>query len=105
MFLFVIHTFIDLPAVPIALLTEDGCVDDRIMAERHISVPVMLTSGDVREWFLRFKICSKANTWSKETMSLILPTLSEYQSFWHEWNSHKMFKKIMALRNSTSLLG
>ena len=34
-------------------------------------------SGDVREWFLRFEICSKANKWSKETMSLKLSTLLE----------------------------
>ena len=50
----------------ITLVTEGGCVDERIMAERHISVPVMFSSGDVREWFLRFEICSKANKWSKE---------------------------------------
>ena len=60
MFLYVIHT-LSLPAVPITLVAEGGCVDERIMAEYHVSVPVMFSSGDVCKWFLRFKICSKAN--------------------------------------------
>ena len=47
------------------------------VSERHISVPVIFSSGDVSEWFLRFEICSKANKWSKETMLLKLPTLLE----------------------------
>ena len=47
MFLFVMHT-LSLPAVPITLVAEDGCVDERIMAERLISVPVIFSSGEVR---------------------------------------------------------
>ena len=47
--------------MPITLVAEGGCVNERVMAECHISVSVMFSSGDVREWFLRFKICSKAN--------------------------------------------
>ncbi len=76
MFLFVVHT-LSLPVVPIRLVVEGGCVDDCIMAEHPINFPVMFSSGDVREWFLRFEICSKANKWSKKTMSLKLPTLLE----------------------------
>ena len=41
------------------------------------SLPVKFSSGDVREWFLRFEICRKTNKWSKETMSLKLPQLLE----------------------------
>ena len=37
------------------------------------SFPVKFSSGDVREWFLRFEISSETNKWSKETMSLKLP--------------------------------
>ena len=48
MFLFVIHT-LSLPAVPITLVAEGGCVNERFMAERHISVPVIFSSEDVRE--------------------------------------------------------
>ena len=47
------------------------------MAERHISVPKPLATGDPGEWFLRFEICSKANSWNKETMALKMPTLLE----------------------------
>ena len=75
------------------------------MAERHISVLVMFSSGDVREWFLRFEICSKANKWSKEIMSLRLLKLLEDEALWHGWNCQKILKKIMTLRNSTFLLG
>ena len=44
-------------------------------------IPVMFPSGDVLEWFLRFEICSRANKWSKETMSLRLLTLLEGEAF------------------------
>ena len=63
--------------MPITLVAEGGCVDGCTKAERHSSVPVIFSSGDVREWFLRFEICSQANKWSKKTMSLKLPMLLE----------------------------
>ena len=91
--------------MPISLLTEGGCVDDCIMTKRHISVSVIFSLGDVRKWFLRFKICIKTNKRSKETISLILPTLLKGEALCHRWNCHKMFKKIMTLQNYTSLLG
>ena len=104
MFLFVIHT-LSLPVVPITLVAEGGCVNERIMAEHHSSVPVMFSSGDVHEWFLRFEICSKANKWSNETISLKLPTLLEGEALavWVELSED--VQEIMTLRNSTSLLG
>ncbi len=69
-----------LPAVPITLVAEGGYVHERTMTQRHISVPLMFSAKDVRELILRFEICSKANKWSKETMSLKLPMLSEFEA-------------------------
>ena len=47
------------------------------MAERHISVPRVFTTGDISEWLQRFEICSKANKWDNEIKALKLPTLLE----------------------------
>ena len=47
------------------------------MAERHISVPKPLASGDANEWFTRFDICSRANGWRDQTKAIKLPTLLE----------------------------
>ena len=30
------------------------------------SLAVKFSSGDIREWFLRFEICNETNKWSKE---------------------------------------
>ena len=47
------------------------------MAEKHISIPKPFCTGDISEWFLKFEICSKANTWNAETQAVKLPTLLE----------------------------
>ena len=47
------------------------------MAERHVSVPKPFASGDANEWFQRFDICSRANSWNNATKALKLPTLLE----------------------------
>ena len=50
---------------------------ERSIAERHISVPKPLATGNPVEWFQKFEICSKANNWNAETMAVKLPTLLE----------------------------
>jgi len=47
------------------------------MAEKHISIPKPFCTGDISEWFLKFEICCKANTWNAETKAVKLPTLLE----------------------------
>lgn len=47
------------------------------MANRHISLPNSLASGDANEWFKRYEICAKANEWNESSMALRLPTLLE----------------------------
>ena len=47
------------------------------MAERHISLPKPFSSGDAKDWFLRFEICAKANGWKEEDQAVKLPTLLE----------------------------
>ena len=59
----------------VTLVAEDGST--KSMAERHISVPKPFASGDAKEWFQQFGICSRANGWSDATKALKLPTLLE----------------------------
>ena len=33
------------------------------MAATHVSIPKSFSSGDAREWFQKFEICSDANGW------------------------------------------
>ena len=47
------------------------------MAEKHISIPKPFSSGDIGEWFQRFEICCKANSWDDAKKALKLPTLLE----------------------------
>ena len=47
------------------------------MAERHVSLPKPFASGDVHEWFQRFEICCRANSWNAATQALKLPMLLE----------------------------
>ena len=47
------------------------------MAERHISLQKPFVSGDVKDWFQRFEICSAANEWRAEDQAKKLPTLLE----------------------------
>ena len=46
-------------------------------SSKHISVPKTFSSGDLDEWFCRFKICCKANEWNGATKAAKLPTLLE----------------------------
>ena len=46
-------------------------------AERHISVPKPLAASDPVEWFQKFEICSKANSWDEARKAVKLPTLLE----------------------------
>ena len=47
------------------------------MAERYVSLPRPLSSGDVKDWFQQFDICARANGWDAETKAKKLPTLLE----------------------------
>ena len=47
------------------------------MADRHISIPRPFATGDPIEWFQKFEICSKANSWDAAKMAIKLPTLLE----------------------------
>ena len=47
------------------------------MAERHISLPKPFSSEDVKDWFQRFEICTRANGWDAATKATRLPTLLE----------------------------
>ena len=47
------------------------------MAERHISVPKPLATGDPVEWFTKFEICFRANEWNDDKKIKKLPTLLE----------------------------
>ena len=47
------------------------------MAERHISLSKPFSSGDGKDWFQRFEICSVANGWKVEDKAIKLPTLLE----------------------------
>ena len=44
------------------------------MATIHVSIPKSFASGDTREWFQKFEICSEANGWDAAKK---LPTLLE----------------------------
>jgi len=59
------------------------------MAERHISLPKPFSSGDARDWFQRFEICSAANRWKAEDQAIKLLTLLEGEALaiWLELTS------------------
>ena len=50
------------------------------VAERHVSVPVSFSGGDIVGWLKRFEICSKTNKWTAEIQALKLHTLLEGES-------------------------
>ena len=47
------------------------------MAERYVSLPRLFSSGDVKDWFQQFDICTWGNGWDVETEAKKLPTLLE----------------------------
>ena len=47
------------------------------MAATHVSIPKSFSSGDAREWFQKFEICSDANGWDGAKKAKKLPTLLE----------------------------
>lgn len=47
------------------------------MASTHVSLPKPFNTGDATEWFQRYEICSRANSWDDEKKALKLPTLLE----------------------------
>ena len=47
------------------------------MAATHVSIPKSFSSGDAREWFQKFEICSDANGWDGAKRAKKLPTLLE----------------------------
>ena len=49
------------------------------MAEHHISLPKLFSSGDVKDWFQRFDICARANGWEAVMKGKKLPMLLEVQ--------------------------
>ena len=71
------------------------------------SLAVKFSSGDIREWFLRFEICNETNKWSKETMSLKLPQLLEGEALNCGVGGivRKCSRKLGRYGNSNSLIG
>ena len=63
----------------------------RMAEQRHISIPKPFASGDAAEWFKRFEICCKANTWDDEIKALKLPTLLEGEALatWMELSTEE----------------
>ena len=49
----------------------------KLMASKHISLPLTFAVGDPTEWFKHFKICCRDNEWSDAVKVLKLPTLLE----------------------------
>ena len=47
------------------------------MTHKYISLPQTLSSGDPTEWFGRYELCCKVNSWDNDMMALKLPTLLE----------------------------
>ena len=47
------------------------------MATSHVSLPKPFSTGDAVEWFQRYEICSRANSWDDDKKALKLPTLLE----------------------------
>ena len=47
------------------------------MAATHVSIPKSFSSGDAREWFQKFEICSDSNGWDRAKKAKKLPTLLE----------------------------
>ena len=47
------------------------------MEVTHVGIPKPFSGGDVREWFLKFEICTDANGWDGEKKAKKLPTLLE----------------------------
>ena len=43
----------------------------------HVSLPKPFSTGDAVEWFQRYEICSRANSWDNDKKVLKLPTLLE----------------------------
>ena len=61
------------------------------MAERHISLAKPFSSGDVKDWFQCFEICTRANGWEAATKAKKLPTLLEREALaiWLELTSEQ----------------
>lgn len=75
---------------------------NEVMAERHISIPKPFAAGDIGEWFQRFEICCKANSWNDATKAVKLPTLLEGEALavWLELSEgeqeeYKTAKKLL----------
>ena len=58
----------------------------KLMARKHISLPLAFATGDPTEWYKRFEICCRANELSDAGKALKLPTLleSEALAVWME---------------------
>ena len=50
------------------------------MVEKQLSIPKPFCTGDISEWFFKFKICCKANKWDDESKTAKLPTLLESEA-------------------------
>ena len=80
------------------------------MAEWHISLPKLFSSGDAKDWFQRFEICSAANRWKAEDQAIQLPTLlkGEALPIWLELTSKQQKDYEMAkkeIQNTIMLMG
>ena len=84
------------------------------MAKRHISLPKLFSSGDVKDWFQRFDICTRANGWEAAMKGKKLPTLleGEAHAVWLELTNEqqedyagakKVMKESMMPMNFVSL--
>lgn len=72
------------------------------MAERHVSIPKPFSTGDITEWFQRFEICCRANSWNDEAKAVKLPTVLEGEALavWlelseEEQGDYKTAKKLL----------
>ena len=57
----------------------------------HVSLTKPFSTGDATEWFQRYEICSRANSWDDDKKAIKLPTLLEGEALavWLELNEAK----------------
>ena len=80
----------------------------------HVSLPKPFSTGDATEWFQRYEICSRANSWDDEKKALKLPTLLEGEALavWLELSEdeqkdyaamkRKIIEAIMPMRSGVT---
>ena len=92
----------------IKLVAENGCVAGCCMADRHVSLPKSIVTGE--QWLTRFEICNNANGWNNEKIAVKLPTLLEEEdlALWlelseEEQKDYKVTKEKLIVNMKTLL--